>query len=112
MASSAFCRPRLGRRSTDIDSLWNFSHPGTLGAMYSVLSLLPDPRTGFVMMTIGKANEARAVISEVTTLTSKPRRGGGCQASLREGSILTMGKVDPQADFRFDFADLSLPARV
>ncbi len=55
----------LGWRLTDVDSVWSVSHTGTLGGMYSVLSLLPDLRSGFVMMTNGEGSEARAVISEV-----------------------------------------------
>ena len=55
----------LGWRLADVDSVWSVSHTGTLGGMYSVLSLLPDLRSGFVMMTNGEGSEARTVISEV-----------------------------------------------
>jgi hypothetical protein len=55
----------FGWRLTDVDTVWSVSHTGTLGGMYSVLSLLPDLRSGFVMLTNGEGSEARTVLSEV-----------------------------------------------
>ncbi len=55
----------LGWRLTDVDSVWTVSHTGTLGGMYSALSLLPDLKSGFVMMTNGEGDDARTVLSEV-----------------------------------------------
>ena len=55
----------LGWRLTDIDNVWSVSHTGTLGGMYSAVFLLPDLRSGFVMLTNGEGSEARTVISEV-----------------------------------------------
>ena len=55
----------FGWRLADVDGQWNVSHTGTLNGMYSVMSLLPDQRSGFVMLTNGEGGEARAVFTEV-----------------------------------------------
>jgi CubicO group peptidase (beta-lactamase class C family) len=54
-----------GWRLSDVDNVWTVSHTGTLAGMYSVLTLLPDKRSGFVMMTNGNGGEARVVLNEV-----------------------------------------------
>ena len=54
----------LGWRLADVDGVWNVSHTGTLSGMYSVLSLLPDKRSGFVMLTNGEGSDARTVLTE------------------------------------------------
>jgi CubicO group peptidase (beta-lactamase class C family) len=54
-----------GWRLTDVDNVWNVSHTGTLSGMYSVLSLLPDKRSAFVMLTNGEGSDARTVLTEV-----------------------------------------------
>ena len=55
----------FGWRLADVDGAWNVSHTGTLNGMYSVMSLLPDKRSGFVMLTNGEGSDARTVLSEV-----------------------------------------------
>jgi len=55
----------FGWRLADVDGQWNVSHTGTLNGMYSVMSLLPDKRSGFVMLTNGEGGEARTVFTEV-----------------------------------------------
>ena len=55
----------FGWRLADVDGAWNVSHTGTLNGMYSVMSLLPDQRSGFVMLTNGEGGEARTVFTEV-----------------------------------------------
>ena len=55
----------LGFRVADADGTWTVSHTGTLSGMYSVMMLLPDRRSGFVMMTNGEGSEARTVGTEV-----------------------------------------------
>lgn len=55
----------LGFRVADADGAWTVSHTGTLSGMYSVMLLLPDRRSGFVMMTNGEGSEARSVGTEV-----------------------------------------------
>ena len=54
-----------GWRLSDVDNVWNVSHTGTLSGMYSVLSLLPDKRSGFVLLTNGEGSDARTVLTEV-----------------------------------------------
>ena len=55
----------FGWRLTDVDGVWSVSHTGTLGGMYSALSLLPDRRSGFVILTNGEGGDARTVLTEV-----------------------------------------------
>jgi len=56
-----------GWRMADVDGHWNVWHTGTLGGMYSMLSLLPDQQSGFVFMINGEAEDARTVLGEVLT---------------------------------------------
>jgi hypothetical protein len=53
-----------GWRLADVDGVWTVSHTGTLNGMYSMLGLLPDMKTGFVIMTNGIGDEARTVLGE------------------------------------------------
>ncbi|MFL6592906.1 MAG: serine hydrolase [Luteimonas sp.] len=54
-----------GWRLADVDGEWTVSHTGTLSGMYSVLMLLPDRRSGFVVMINGAGDDARTVITEM-----------------------------------------------
>ena len=54
-----------GFRMADVDGQWTVSHTGTLSGMYSMMMLLPDRRSGFVLMMNGDADEARTVLGEV-----------------------------------------------
>ncbi len=54
-----------GFRMADVDGMWTVSHTGTLSGMYSMMMLLPDRRSGFVLMMNGDADEARTVLGEV-----------------------------------------------
>lgn len=54
----------LGFRLADVDGEWSVSHTGTLSGMYSMMSLLPDRRSGFVLMTNGDGGAARSVLGE------------------------------------------------
>ena len=56
-----------GWRMTDVDGQWNVWHTGTLNGMYSMLSLLPDHKNGFVFMINGEADDARTVLGEALT---------------------------------------------
>jgi len=58
-----------GWRLADVDGVWTVSHTGTLSGMYSALTLLPDRRSGFVLMTNGEGSDARTVLSEVLLKT-------------------------------------------
>jgi microsomal dipeptidase-like Zn-dependent dipeptidase/CubicO group peptidase (beta-lactamase class C family) len=53
-----------GWRLADVDGVWAVSHTGTLNGMYSMLTLLPDMKSGFVLMTNGVGDEARTVLGE------------------------------------------------
>ncbi|HEX6832333.1 MAG TPA: serine hydrolase domain-containing protein, partial [Rudaea sp.] len=53
-----------GWRLTDVDGVWSVSHTGTLSGMYSMLSLLPDRRSGFVILINGEGSDARTVLGE------------------------------------------------
>ena len=55
----------FGFRLADVDGAWTVSHTGTLSGMYSVMTLLPDSRSGFVVLMNGEAGEARTVINQV-----------------------------------------------
>src|SRR5690606_15672214 len=54
-----------GWRLADIDGEWSVSHTGTLSGMYSVLHLLPDRRSGYVVLINGSGDRARTVINQV-----------------------------------------------
>jgi len=54
-----------GFRMADVDGEWTVSHTGTLSGMYSVMTLLPDRRSGFVVLINGDADEARTVLNTV-----------------------------------------------
>jgi CubicO group peptidase (beta-lactamase class C family) len=55
----------FGFRLADVDGAWTVSHTGTLSGMYSALVLLPDSKSGFVMLTNGAGDAARTVLTEV-----------------------------------------------
>ena len=54
-----------GWRLADVDGEWTVSHTGTLSGMYSVLMLLPDRKSGFIVMINGAGDDARTVITEM-----------------------------------------------
>lgn len=54
-----------GWRIADVDGAYTVSHTGTLSGMYSVMTLLPDRRSGFVVLINGEAEAARTVLNEV-----------------------------------------------
>ena len=54
-----------GWRLTDVDGVWSVSHTGTLSGMYSVMTLLPDLRTGFVVLINGEGGAARTVLNQI-----------------------------------------------
>ena len=57
----------FGFRLADVDGEWTVSHTGTLNGMYSAMVLLPDRKSGFVLMTNGNGDDARTVLTEVLT---------------------------------------------
>jgi CubicO group peptidase (beta-lactamase class C family) len=76
----------FGFRVADADGEWTVSHTGTLSGMYSVMLLLPDRRSGFVMLINGEGSEARTVGTEVLlkafTSPEDPRRVADYAADL------------------------------
>jgi CubicO group peptidase (beta-lactamase class C family) len=54
-----------GFRLADVDGAWTVSHTGTLSGMYSAMVLLPDMKSGFVLMINGLGDDARTVLTEV-----------------------------------------------
>ena len=54
-----------GWRLADVHGQWSVSHTGTLGGMYSVLHLLPDRDSGFMVMINGSGDAARTVLDQV-----------------------------------------------
>lgn len=54
-----------GWRIADVDGMMTVSHTGTLSGMYSVMTLLPDRRSGFVVLINGEAEDARTVLNEM-----------------------------------------------
>ncbi len=54
-----------GWRIADVDGAMTVSHTGTLSGMYSVMILLPDRKSGFVVLINGEAEAARTVLNGV-----------------------------------------------
>jgi hypothetical protein len=55
----------FGFRLADADGVWTVSHTGTLMGMYSAMTLLPDRKNGFVIITNGQGGKARTALNEV-----------------------------------------------
>ena len=53
-----------GWRLSDMDGQWKVAHTGTLSGMYSSLALLPDRRTGVVILINGEAEQARTALMQ------------------------------------------------
>lgn len=53
-----------GWRIADVDGQWQVAHTGTLMGMYSALVLLPDRRSGFVILSNGEGAEMRTTLGE------------------------------------------------
>jgi len=53
-----------GWRLSDVDGHWKVAHTGTLTGMYSAVVLLPDLRSGFVILINGSAAQARTALTQ------------------------------------------------
>ncbi|HYG08050.1 MAG TPA: serine hydrolase [Stenotrophomonas sp.] len=53
-----------GWRLSDVDGQWKVAHTGTLMGMYSSLVLLPDRRSGFVILINGEGEAARTALGQ------------------------------------------------
>lgn len=98
----------FGFRLADVDGVWTVSHTGTLMGMYSVMTLLPDTRSGFVLLTgtVMRVGERYLVDWDDDSVDVEAWLDffGNSDASA---TLLTMSKVDPQGDFSFDYEDLA-----
>lgn len=56
-----------GWRIADVDGQMTVSHTGTLSGMYSAMVLLPNRKSGFVILINADAEDARSVLIEVLT---------------------------------------------
>jgi hypothetical protein len=63
--NSHFNAYAFGFRLADADGAWTVSHTGTLMGMYSAMTLLPDQKSGFVILINGEASKARTALNEV-----------------------------------------------
>lgn len=89
-----------GFRVADVDGQWTVSHTGTLGGMYSMMLLLPDRRSGFVLMINGEGSTARTVLGEVLlkqfTAPADARGVAGYAADLAAPSQTAAAKPTPK----------------
>ncbi len=95
-----------GWRLTDVDGVLRVSHTGTLGGMYSALTLLPEKRSGFVLMINGEGSRARTVVSEamVKQFTAPGR-------APTAGWYIEQLKAEEQASPNAGPAHMKLPMR-
>ncbi len=54
-----------GWRISDVDGVLRVAHTGTLSGWYSAVTLLPEKKSGYVLMINGDGSEARVVLNEV-----------------------------------------------
>ena len=62
---SHFSAYGYGWRLADVDGEFKVAHTGTLMGMYSAVTMLPDRKTGFVILINGEAEDARTVLTQV-----------------------------------------------
>ena len=87
-----------GWRIADVDGAMTVSHTGTLSGMYSVMTLLPDHKSGFVVLINGDADAARTVVNEVLLKRfTKPgdARGVGYYADALEKEASSSAAAAP-----------------
>lgn len=65
--NSHFSAYGYGWRLSDVDGVWKVAHTGTLAGMYSSVILLPDQRTGIVILINGEGEAARTALGAVLT---------------------------------------------
>ena len=89
-----------GWRIADVDGVYTVSHTGTLSGMYSVMTLLPDRKSGFVVLINGDADDARTVLNEVLLKQfTAPKKNRGvawyADALEREASPVQSQAIQP-----------------
>jgi CubicO group peptidase (beta-lactamase class C family) len=92
-----------GWRIADVDGTYTVSHTGTLSGMYSAMSLVPDRRSGFVVLINGEADDARTVLNQVLLKRfTAPQRNPGvayyADALAAEGPPSTQGDAIPEQE--------------
>jgi CubicO group peptidase (beta-lactamase class C family) len=65
--NSHFSAYGYGWRLSDVNGVWKVAHTGTLAGMYSSVILLPDQRTGIVILINGEGEQARTALGQVLT---------------------------------------------
>ncbi|WP_317852727.1 serine hydrolase domain-containing protein [Xanthomonas sp. CFBP 8443] len=90
-----------GWRLSDVDGQWQVAHTGTLMGMYSSLVLLPDRRSGFVILSNGEGGEMRTTLGEalLKRFTRPQQRGLDVEhyATLLERTRAQADKAAPAA---------------
>jgi len=75
-----------GWRISDVDGVLRVAHTGTLSGWYSAVTLLPEKKSGYVLMINGEGSEARIVLNEVLvklfTAPGERRRAADYAAEL------------------------------
>ncbi|MCG8274809.1 serine hydrolase domain-containing protein [Stenotrophomonas sp. NLF4-10] len=75
-----------GWRLSDMDGQWKVAHTGTLSGMYSSLALLPDRRSGAVILINGEAEDARTALMQAL-LKQQTRPGAGLDVAYYAGLL-------------------------
>ena len=75
-----------GWRISDVDGVLRVAHTGTLSGWYSAVTLLPEKKSGYVLMINGEGSEARIVLNETLvklfTAPGERRRAADYAAEL------------------------------
>ena len=75
-----------GWRISDVDGVLRVAHTGTLSGWYSAVTLLPEKKSGYVLMINGEGSEARIVLNEILvklfTAPGQRRRAADYAAEL------------------------------
>jgi CubicO group peptidase (beta-lactamase class C family) len=75
-----------GWRISDVDGVLRVAHTGTLSGWYSAVTLLPEKKSGYVLMINGEGSEARIVLNEILvklfTAPGERRRAADYAAEL------------------------------
>lgn len=101
--NSHFSAYGYGWRLSDVDGVWKVAHTGTLAGMYSSVILLPDQRTGFVILINGEGEAARTVLGQVLTkFVTAPQSAPTVEhyAALLEQERTGDGAAKPKPDTR------------
>ncbi len=96
-----------GWRLSDMDGQWKVAHTGTLLGMYSSLALLPDRRSGAVILINGEAEDARTTLMQAL-LKRQTQPGAGRDVAYYAG-LLDAAAAQRRADGR---VPPPLPAQV